>query len=331
MKFKRHAIAGILALAAMAFLTSSSFARDTVAEGSFDRTLKVTGAVDLDVSTGAGGITVRTGDVSTVQVHATIRVNDNWRSNRSDAEARVHRIETNPPIQQNGNSITIGRIDDEDLRRNVSISYELTVPSETRLHSTTGSGSQTIEGIHGPVEASTGSGSLRISRIGADAQCHTGSGGIEVDDIKGSVRASTGSGHIRATRVAGSFNGHTGSGNIEAEQTAGGDADADTGSGNITLRGTRGRLSARTGSGSITADGEMTGDWRLHTSSGTVRVRLPEKAAFDLEAHTSSGNIHTNRSILVQGTLNRRELRGKVGAGGPVLDVSTSSGSIDIE
>jgi DUF4097 and DUF4098 domain-containing protein YvlB len=331
MKFKRHTICGILAFAALTFLASSSFARDTVAEGSFDRTLKVTGAVDLDVSTGSGGITVRTGESSTVRVYAKIRVNDDWRNSRSDAEAKVHRIETNPPIQQNGNTITIGRIDDEDLRRNVSISYELTVPAETRLHSTTGSGSQTIEGIRGPLEASTGSGSLRISRIDAETQCHTGSGGIEVDDIKGSVRASTGSGHIRATRVAGSFSGHTGSGSIEAEQTAGGDADVDTGSGTITLRGTRGRLTARTGSGSITADGEMTGDWRLHTSSGTVRVRLPEKAAFELDAHTSSGSIHTNRQILVQGTLNRRELRGKVGAGGPVLDVSTSSGSIEIE
>jgi hypothetical protein len=34
---------------------------------------------------------------------------------------------------------------------------------------------------------------------------------------------------------------------------------------------------------------------------------------------------------LMEGTLSRREMRGKVGAGGPVLDVSTSSGSIEID
>jgi len=41
----------------------------------------------------------------------------------------VRMIEQDPPVKQNGNSITIGHIDDRELRRNVSISYEVTVPS----------------------------------------------------------------------------------------------------------------------------------------------------------------------------------------------------------
>jgi hypothetical protein len=320
----------LTALAVVLLAAASSFAGDTVAEGSFDRTLKVTGAVDLDVTTGSGSIEVRTGDASTLQVHAKIRVSDGWHISRSEAEEKVRRIEANPPIQQNGNTIVIGKIDDEELRRNVSISYELTVPAETRLMSHTGSGSQTIDGIRGPLDASTGSGSLRLSRIGGETQCRTGSGGIELDDIKGGVRASTGSGQIRATRIAGSFFGHTGSGGIEAEQIAGGDAEVDTGSGSITLRGVRGKLQAHTGSGTITADGEMTGDWRLRSGSGSVRLRLPQQAAFDLDAHAGSGSIHTDHPILVEGTLSRRELRGRVRGGGPVLEVSTSSGSIEI-
>jgi hypothetical protein len=324
---------GKLVLVAMGLLLAAAtqgFARDTAAEGSFDRTLKVTGAVDLDISTGSGQITVHAGDAATVRVVATIRVSEDWRISRSDAQEKVRRIEANPPIQQTGNSIVIGRIEDEDLRRKVSISYDLTVPAATHLQSHTGSGSQTIEGIRGPLEASTGSGSLKISGIGAEIQCRTGSGSIELDDIRGSVRASTGSGHIRAARVAGSFSGHTGSGAIEVEQTAAGDSEVETGSGTITLRGTHGKLQAHTGSGTITAEGEMTGDWRLRTGSGSIRIRLPQQAAFELNAHAGSGSIHTGYPVLVQGTLGRHEVRGKVRGGGPVLEVSTSSGSIEI-
>lgn len=331
MKMQKLTSLALAALAALIVMAPRTLARDTAAEGSFDRTLKVTGAVDLDVSTGAGSIEVRTGDAATVRVSAKIRVSEGWHVSRSEAEDKVKRLEAKPPIEQTGNTIVIGRIEDEELRRNVSISYDLIVPADTRLRSHTGSGSQTIEGIRGPLEASTGSGSLRISRIGAETQCHTGSGGIELDDVHGSVRASTGSGHIRATRIAGSFSGHTGSGSIEAEQTAAGDADADTGSGNITLRSVHGRLQAHSGSGTLTAEGEMSGDWRLRTGSGSIRVRLPQQAAFNVEAHASSGSIHTSHPILMEGPLNRRELRGKVGTGGPVLELSTSSGSIDID
>ncbi len=46
------------------------------AEGSFERTVKVTGPVELDVTTGSGNIDVRTGDASSVHVRATIRVHN---------------------------------------------------------------------------------------------------------------------------------------------------------------------------------------------------------------------------------------------------------------
>src|SRR5579884_1191577 len=115
-------------------------------EGSFQRTLKVSGPVDLDINTGSGSITVRTGSSDAVEVTGRIRATE-WFS--SSARDRVRRLEQNPPIQQSGNSIRVGHIEDPDLRRNISISYEVTVPAETRLKSETGSGSQTVDGIHG--------------------------------------------------------------------------------------------------------------------------------------------------------------------------------------
>jgi hypothetical protein len=331
MKHRTPSVFALAAVLALTVGTTAALASGWSAEGSFERTLKVMGPVDLQVSTGAGSISVHTGDANTVRVVGKIRASSGARISEKEAQEKVKRIEASPPIEQDGNTIRIGHINDEDLRRNVSISYELVVPRETHLRSETGSGSQAIDGIHGPLEANTGSGSLKISNIGAEVHASTGSGGIELDGAQGNVRASTGSGHIRALRVAGGFNGHTGSGGIELEQTAAGNSEIETGSGSVEARGVRGSLRVQSGSGGIHAEGVPANEWRLHTGSGSVTVRLPQDAAFDIRAHSSSGSIRFNHPITVQGSLNPRSIEGKVRGGGFLLDVSTSSGSVEID
>jgi hypothetical protein len=101
-------------------------------EGSFDRTLTVNGPVDLEIRSGSGGVRIDAGPVETVHVVARIRANP-WFS--SDVESRVRRIAANPPIEQNGNTILIGRNGDEELFRYVSIGYDVTVPETTHVHS----------------------------------------------------------------------------------------------------------------------------------------------------------------------------------------------------
>jgi DUF4097 and DUF4098 domain-containing protein YvlB len=299
------------------------------ARGEFERTLQVTGTVHLQVETGSGSIEVRNGTSNEVHVVGHIWVND-WFGG-DNAEEKVKRIESNPPIQQSGNDIRIGHIDDPDLKRNISISYELVVPATTELRSSTGSGSQTISGITGSVEASSGSGSLKISSIGSSVRAHAGSGTIEISGAKGMVYARAGSGSIHATDVAGGFDGETGSGHVVLEQSAPGSVRAETGSGGLELRNVRGSLQAQAGSGNIKADGEATGGWTVHTGSGSVHLRFPQNASFDLNAHTGSGSINLSHPVTVQGTIGRKEVRGKVGGGGVPVEVQTGSGSISID
>jgi DUF4097 and DUF4098 domain-containing protein YvlB len=259
-----------------------------------------------------------------------VRVHGEIRAQKWDAEKKVRYLEDNPPIEQNGNSIRIGRVDDREMMENVSIRYELEVPVKTSLVSKTGSGSQSIGNIAGPVEVSSGSGSLTVGDIGGEVEATAGSGSIEIGAAKGRVRVKTGSGSISANGVAGPITSSSGSGSVEFEQTGPGDVDIDTGSGSIRVSGVHGALSAESGSGSIQADGEMTGDWRLRSSSGTVTVRLPGEAAFDLLARTSSGEILSDHEVTVR-ELGKREIRGKVGDGGHLLEVRTSSGDIRIK
>ena len=69
-----------------------------------------------------------------VTVHARIRAAAGWFSG-INADEKVKRIVANPPVEQTGNVIRIGRIEDSELRNNVSISYEITSPAETRADS----------------------------------------------------------------------------------------------------------------------------------------------------------------------------------------------------
>jgi DUF4097 and DUF4098 domain-containing protein YvlB len=313
----------VVGIAALATCTPRAFA----AEGTFERTLQVSGAVNLQIETGSGSINVRTGGSSEVRVTGHIRSSD-WMGSAGD---RVKKLESNPPIQQSGNDIRIGHIDDPDLRRNISISYDVVVPTSTQLRSSTGSGSQEISGISGSLEASTGSGSLKISGIGSSVRAHSGSGNIDVAGAGGSVLVRAGSGTIHATGVAGGFDGETGSGHLTLEQTAPGSVRAETGSGGLDLHNVHGSLQAQAGSGNIKAEGEATGGWVVHTGSGSVQLRLPQNASFDLDAHTGSGSINLSHPVTVQGSIGKKEVRGKVGGGGVPVEIQTGSGNILIE
>ncbi|HEX4425869.1 MAG TPA: DUF4097 family beta strand repeat-containing protein [Terriglobales bacterium] len=312
----------------MALVFASLPALASESEGSFERTLKVSGDVNLQVETGSGNIEIRTGDSSQVMVKARIKVS-NWSGH--DSEEKIKRLEANPPIMQSGNDIRIGHIDDPELRHNVSISYEVTVPQSTQLRSRTGSGNMDVSGIHGTAEVGSGSGNVKVTDIGAGVHADTGSGNIDMDRIQGNVHARTGSGTIRALAIAGAFEGDTGSGDLTLEQTESGSVHANTGSGTLELKGIKGSLEAKAGSGNIRAEGEPTGAWTVHSGSGGVTLRFPANAAFDLDAHTSSGSIKVNHPLTVQGSISKKEVRGKVLAGGVPVEVQTGSGDVEIE
>jgi hypothetical protein len=314
----------ILTLAALASVTSAFAA----ARGDFDRNLSVSGNVNLQVETGSGSITVRSGGSNQVHVVGHIQVSDWFGGN---AEEKVKRLQDNPPIQQSGNDIRIGHIDDPELKHNISISYEITVPASTQLRASSGSGNQEISGIAGPVESNTGSGSLKISDIGNGTRAHTGSGNLELTGVKGNAFARTGSGNIHASNIAGGFDGETASGHLTLDQSAPGSVRAETGSGGLDLHNVRGSLQAQAGSGDIKAEGEATAEWVVHTGSGSVELRFPQNASFDLNARTGSGSINLNHPVTVQGTIGRKEVRGKVGSGGVPVEVHTGSGDIRIE
>jgi DUF4097 and DUF4098 domain-containing protein YvlB len=291
------------------FATTVVFA--STPQGTFDRTLAVTGPVDLEVLTHSGDVTVRTGSSSSVIIHGKIFVGDRWL--RGSRQSDVNEIQQHPPIRQEGNGIHIDYLN----MRDIAVDYEITVPPDTTVRTRSGSGDQIIEGTRGNVDIQTGSGDVKLK------------------SLTGEVRLQTGSGDVRAHEIAGPVRGGTGSGDVEIEETGSGQIDLHTGSGNINVRGIQGAFHGEAGSGDITAEGTQSGNWEIRTGSGNVHVRLPSNAAFDADISTSSGTVDVDSPIemTVQGRIQeaRKTIRGKVRGGGPLLSVRTGSGDVHIQ
>jgi Putative adhesin len=296
---------------ALVVLLASTMVFASTPQGGFEKTLSVSGPVDLEVLTRSGDVTVRAGSSGSIFIRGKIYVSDHWMSGNRDAD--VHEIEQHPPIRQDGNSIHIDYVN----MRNISVDYEISVPADTVVHTRSGSGDQIIEGTRGNVDTQTGSGDVKLA------------------NLTGEIRLQTGSGNIRAHHISGAVRGGTGSGDVEIEEAAAGDIDLRTGSGNITARGIQGAFRGETGSGDVTAEGTQTGSWEIHTGSGNVHVRLPSNAAFDADISTSSGTVDVNEPIemTVQGRVgdSHKQIHGKVHGGGPILRVRTGSGDIHIQ
>jgi DUF4097 and DUF4098 domain-containing protein YvlB len=267
----------------------------------------------LEVDTGSGSIDITSGPGRDVIVIGKVRVNREsfWR--RGNKDEILQQVLDNPPVELTGERLVVGHFKDRSVGRRVSVSYEIVVPADTG------------------VAADTGSGSISVRNIAAPVAVGSGSGRLDVENIDGPVSAKAGSGSIRAEGVAGEFKGSTGSGGIYLLQTSPGDVKASSGSGSIELVGISGALKASAGSGRIKVDGRQEGNWKIGTGSGSITVRLPEDAAFELDAESNSGGITIDHPLMVEGKISKRHIRGEVRGGGPLLTINAGSGQIRIE
>src|SRR5687768_13150906 len=97
------ASAGLVAVVAISGCVNVEAQR---VEGSFERTLTVGQQPHVDVVSGSGSIEIRQGGSGRVEIRGRIRAGDwGWSRSRLRAEDHVKRLEANPPIEQQGNTV----------------------------------------------------------------------------------------------------------------------------------------------------------------------------------------------------------------------------------
>ena len=259
-------------------------------EGTFERTLTVTGPVSLDVSAHSGVIRVSRGEAGSIHIRGVARARSSffpW----GDLCGRIRRIEANPPVAQEGNAVGIGDVTDRWLLRGINLLLEITTPGDTEIRALADAGDIRIEGIDGPVECETDSGEINISCIRSEVRARSDSGGIHIQMVKGSVDARTDSGHIEALEIEGTIDAKTDSGDVRLWQTA---------------------------VATVCAQ----------TDSGRIRVRLAGSGGYSIRARTDDGRVEL--PVMTNQRLSRHELEGDVRGGGSVVDLETDSGDIEV-
>jgi hypothetical protein len=263
-------------------------------EGTFERTLTVTGPVSLDVSVNSGVIRVFRGEAGSVRVRGVLRARSPVFMGLfigGPPGARIREIESNPPVRQDENAIGVGDVKDRWLLRGISLLLEITTPFDTEVRALADSGDIRIEGIAGPVECEADSGEINIASIGSDVRVRSDSGGIHIQLVKGAVDARSDSGHIEALEIEGTIDANTDSGDIRLWQTAVKPVCA-------------------------------------HADSGRIRVKLASTGGYSIRARTDNGRLEL--PPMTRQRLSRHELEGDIRGGGSVVDIETDSGDIEV-
>jgi hypothetical protein len=261
-------------------------------DGSFERTLNVTGFVDLDLATDAGGIFVVPGPPGRVRIRGILKGENNWLGlNRRDVDSRIRQLEANPPITQTGNTVRVA-VRDWSMLKNIAMRLEVEVPRESRLRARADSGGIDVRGIKGPADCRTDSGGIRVADVDGEVKATADSGGIRIHRINGPVYARADSGGIDALEIAGSVDVGTDSGGVRVSQT------------------TPAAVRAR-------------------TDSGGADITLARTGGYEVRAYAESGSV-TARNVTVNGNISRKEVNGRLRGGGPLVDVRADSGNVDI-
>jgi DUF4097 and DUF4098 domain-containing protein YvlB len=294
----------------------------------FERSFDVTGPAAVDVSTIRGKIEVTAGEPGRIVVvgTATVRVDWNVPANAADL---ARKVADNPPIQRDGQTVRLRPPSDAAEQRAVTVSYQIHVPPETEVAATSESGATTVRGVARAVVIRTQSGAIDVMQLGGTAVVASGSGSVTVEGIAGSLTVTTSSSSVTARSVAGDLRIRTTSGAVDATLTGEGHADVETGSSAIRLSGTRGGVIAATQSGRVSLQGMPRRDWVASAGSGSIDIATESSMPFTLDAGGGSGSVKVIGAS-VQGSVSKRKVVGSIAGGGPLLKLTSRSGSIVI-
>ena len=322
--FTRKVAATLPALALAATLLFAP-SITVAADNTFDRTFTVSGPVRLDLSNGSGNVEIR--GSSDGKVHVYGKVSPGW-SLFGNADKNVAEVTSNPPVEQSGDTIRIGK--NSSWLKNVSIDYKIEVPRDTEIDAGVASGGVTIDGVRGPVKASSASGYLHVYRVERDTQLSAASGSVDVSSIGGFLRVSSASGDINVANVKGAVNVNAASGSIRVEKPSD-RVEASAASGSINVEGAQADVKIHAISGSINVSGDPSGNrlWELKSVSGSVDLRVPSNSSFLLSAEATSGEIRTNIPVIIE-EHGKHSLRAHVGGSSGRIEVHTVSGAINV-
>ena len=199
--------------------------------------------------------------------------------------------------------------------------FDVTVPVGTKVAAATWSGSVSVTGVHGDIEAHSQSGDVQVRDAGDRLDVESLSGDVMISGVKGESTISTISGGVTLT---------TARGNISVESV----------SGDVNLRDIVARqIRTHTTSGDVSFVGAIfdAGRYEFTTHSGEIVLALPSDIGAELSVSTFSGGIESDFPITLKagehgiGSAQAKRLNFTVGRGTARIIAETFSGDITLK
>jgi DUF4097 and DUF4098 domain-containing protein YvlB len=283
----------------------------------------------------------------------------------SDADADSKAQQLSPAVAREGTaiSINIAALD------GASADLVLTVPAAAAIRVNANRGDIHVASIKAPVAVTANHGEIELSAITGAATAHINSGGssisahsmgsgiaiegraqdITLSEITGPVSI-TGEffGTTHLEHIQGTVHFHTSRTDLqlgrldgEAEISPRSDLSADQALGPVILTTSNRNISFdriagdiavtdRNGSIDLTAAPPL-GAIDMEDRNGSVKLILPEHAGFTVQANTTDGEIYTDFPLPTSGSESRKSINGTVGAGGPMVHITTTNGDLSID
>ena len=284
---------------------------------------------------------------------------------RTDPEADSKAQQLSPAVASEGAAVFINIAALDGARADLV----LTVPAAAAIRVTANRGDIHVASIKAPVAATANRGDIELSAITGPATAHINSGGSSISAhsmgsgiaIEGHAQDVTLSEIAGAVSITGEFFGTTHLEHIngtihfhtsrtdfqvarldgEAEITPRSDLSADqavgplvltTSNRNISLDRISGAVAVtdRNGTIDLTAAPPL-GPIDMEDRNGSVKLILPEHAGFSVQANTTNGEIYTDFPLPTSGSESHKNISGSVGAGGPMVHITTTNGDLSID
>lgn len=306
--------ANILALAALAvvpFEVACDF--ETWADNSdrfredfqYSYDLKPGGRVSVD--TFNGSIEILSWEKNTVQITGT-------KYAAREEDLKDMKIET----KADAGSVQIRTVRPLSRRGNMGAKYFLRVPQRVELDTIHSSnGTIRVEDIDGNARLDTSNATIRMRKVHGRVDAKTSNGAIEGDDLVGEAVLRTSNGAIRMSRVQGGVEATTSNGSIQVAVSK-------------PKPGQPLRFESSNGSLDLVIAELANNEVRASTNNSSITLRVPASIKALLRASTSNSSITSDLDVVTRGTIGKNHLEGEINGGGPLIQLSTSNGSIKV-
>jgi hypothetical protein len=197
------------------------------------------------------------------------------------------------------------------------VSFTIKVPRKTRIErAETSNASLRLESIEAQARVKTSNGSIKIYDVSGDLEATTSNASIDAEKLSGSAVLRTSNGRIHGDGIRGSLEARTSNSSIDLTVTEADPAHP------IVLNSSNGSITLHL---STWKNNEI----RANTSNSSINLRLPDSVDARIHASTSNGSINTDYEVTTS-HFSKTLLEGKIGNGGPLIDLQTSNGSIRV-